>query len=325
MAKVRGVEAKLSRLRALRKESVSPEWIAELRSALGDRSNLVAAAVAEIVGERQVAELADDLVAAFDRFMIEPQESDKNCPAKIAIVEALNKIDYEREEVFLKAIHHVQIEPRWPRDEDSAGPLRGNGAFGLVRIRYRGVMHLLVELLLDKEKVARCAAAQALGGSALAAAVPLLRFKVRVGDEEPEVIGDCLSALMEADPKDSLEFVTEYLRGGPDAIREGAAFALAESRRPEALDVLKAEWPRAKGSDFEEALLLAISMTRLPAALEFLLGILATDAEAGATALSALAIHRHNDSLKARVAAIIEKSTDMKLRERFRKKFDTTA
>src|SRR5262245_17374001 len=134
MAKTRGVEAKLARLSELRKEPLSPPLVAELRRALGDASNLVAAEAAEIAGALGLSELAGDLVAAFERFMVEPEESDKRCRAKIAIVEALNKIEYDRDDVFLRGIHHVQMEPVWGKSEDSAGHLRGASAFGLVRV-----------------------------------------------------------------------------------------------------------------------------------------------------------------------------------------------
>src|SRR5262249_10204252 len=83
-------------------------------------------------GTRALSELPGDLVAAFDRFMIEPEESDKRCRAKIAIVETLNKIEYDRDDVFLRGIRHVQMEPVWGKSEDSAGHLRGAAAFGLV-------------------------------------------------------------------------------------------------------------------------------------------------------------------------------------------------
>jgi hypothetical protein len=70
MPKPRHTETKLARLRALRKEPASPGHLAELRQALADPSNLVAAEAAEIVGVRGLAELAGELVAAFGRFMI---------------------------------------------------------------------------------------------------------------------------------------------------------------------------------------------------------------------------------------------------------------
>ena len=88
MAKARGVEARLDRLRRLRTEVLGPEQRAELGQALLDKSNLVAAEAAEIAGARMATDLAPDLVAAFGRFMSDPEETDKRCAAKIAIVEA---------------------------------------------------------------------------------------------------------------------------------------------------------------------------------------------------------------------------------------------
>lgn len=323
MAKSRGVDAKLSRLRALRKEQPAAEQLAELRQALGDKSNLVAAQAAEIVGDRALAEFAPDLVAAYDRFMLEPEETDKLCLAKIAIVEALNKIEYDQEAVFLSGIQHVQAESCWGGSEDAAARLRGSAALGLVRINYPGVVLLLADLLADPEKVARLAAAQALGASGAPAAIPLLRFKARLGDKDPAVTGECLTALMSAAPKESLPFVRHFLDSHDEVIQEAAAFALAESRRPEALAVLIEHWPKTRRGPLQEVILLAIAMTRLPAALDFLLEIVAGANQAAAlAALSALAIHRHYESIKERIAAAVAKRGDTALQERFKKKFE---
>src|SRR5262245_61145946 len=92
MAKTRGVDVKLNRLRAIRTEPVTPALIAELRDLLADRSNFVVAGASEIVGERMLADLAPELVVAFERFLIDPAETDKTCRAKVAITEALNKV-----------------------------------------------------------------------------------------------------------------------------------------------------------------------------------------------------------------------------------------
>src|SRR5262245_21445961 len=89
MAKTRGVDAKLARLQALKKEPFSPAITAELRKFLGDASNFVVADAATIAGEKNLVELASDLAAAFDRFLIDSEETDKLCRAKLAILEAL--------------------------------------------------------------------------------------------------------------------------------------------------------------------------------------------------------------------------------------------
>jgi HEAT repeat protein len=323
MAKLRGVDAKLNRLRALRQKAPTQEHLAELRHALADKSNLVVADAAEIAGERLLSDLAPDLVGAFNRFMVESAENDKLCRAKIAIVSALNKIEYDKEDIFLTAIHHVQMEPRWGGREDLAAPLRANAAFGLVRMNHHDVLLLLADLLADPEKVARSAAAQALGETRSAAAIPLLRFKARTGDKEPEVTADCLTALLTAAPRESVPFVAQFLDSPSEAIQEGVAFALGESRRPDALAILTGYWPKARNAFLQEVLLLAISMTRLPAALDFILEILASDNQASASAaLSALAIHRHNAPVKERIAAVVAKKGDAALQDSFKKKFE---
>jgi hypothetical protein len=323
MAKSRGVDAKLSRLRALGREPAADSHRAELRQALADKSNLVVAAAAEIVGECLLADLAPELVAAFHRFLVEPVDTDKLCRAKIAILETLNKIDYHKEDVFQIGLRHVQREPRWGGDEDTAAPLRGTAAFGLVRIHPPDVVLLLVDLLADPEKVARSAAAQALGASGAPTAIPLLRFKARIGDPESEVTAECLAALITADPRESLSFVAQFLDGPDETIAEGAALALGESRRPDALEILKGHWPKAGHDSLQRVLLLSIAMTRLPAALDFLLEILACDRNTEATAaLTALAIHRHNQSVKDRIAAILAQKAAVGLQEIFQKKFE---
>lgn len=322
MAKARGIDAKLNRLRALRDQPASPELVAALRAALGDTSNLVAAEAAQIIGARLLPDFAADLVAAFDRFMVESEESDKLCRAKNAIVETLNKIEHEKDDVFLRGIHHVQMEPAWGKPYDAAAQLRGNSAFGLVRINHPGVLNLLVDLLGDNENVARLAAVQALGQSGRVAAIPLLRFKARAGDKDPTVTAECLTALIQMASAESLPFVTEFLHGHDPSMQEGAAFALAEARSPEALHILKEFLPEAQRGELLESILLAISMLRLPAAFDLLLEVVAGQNKAAAlAALSALAIHRHNESLRDRIAAAVAKKGDAALQARLDQKF----
>jgi HEAT repeat protein len=307
MAKARGIDAKLSRLRAIRKEPPAASHVSELRAALGDKSNFVVAEAAEIAGERGLVEFVPELTAAFERFRIDPVETDKLCRAKIAIVQALNKLEYDREEIFRTGLHCVQLEPSWGKSEDTAAPVRAESAFALTRINPRDLPLLLVELLCDQEKVARSAAARALGASGALAAIPLLRFKARTGDPEPEVVVDCLSALLSADPDRSVSFVSEYLDSDSEDVGEGAAIALGESRRPDALEVLKVHWPKVGDESLQRVLLLAIAITRLPAAIDFLLHILTDNEHAAEPALAALAIHRHNPAVRQRVAAIVAK------------------
>src|SRR5262249_10283457 len=92
--KRRGSDAKLARLQALRTEPFSSTMTSELRSYLTDASSLIVAEAAKVIKEHAIATLAGELVVAFERLMIEPEESDKQCRAKIEIVAALNQLDH---------------------------------------------------------------------------------------------------------------------------------------------------------------------------------------------------------------------------------------
>jgi len=211
----------------------------------------------------------------------------------------------------------------WDDEHDAAAPLRGHAAFGLVRIRHPDALTLLTDLLLDRDHTARVAAVQALGQSGWLTALPLLRFKARLGDKEPAVTAECLTALIGMAFDESLPLVTEFLHRSNEALQEGAAFALAESRRPEALTILTDFWPSARGGALEETILLAIALTRLPAALDFLLDIVANGKPSAARAtVNALAIHRHNEPLRTRIAAAVAQRGDASVAARFKETFD---
>jgi HEAT repeat protein len=321
MGKRRGAEAKLDRLRTLATEPVSPERLEVLRKSLADPSNLVVATAAGVIGDRGIRELSADLVAAFDRLMIEPEECDKQCRGKIALVEALNKLEYDEPEIFLRGIVHVQ-EPGWGQEkgQDAAGPLRAHCAFALARINPPDLLLHLTDLLLDSDKRARVGAARALGGSGSLAAMPLLRFKARLPDKEPEVIGECFSALLALAPAESLSFVSSFLSSAGADVQEAAIFALAEIRRPETFAILKDFWPRTPPG-LEDMVLLAIAMLRLPPALDFLIDLVAKKDPHSSAAVSALAIHRHQDKIRESVAAAVAVNSEPALGQWFQKKF----
>src|SRR4051794_40735349 len=97
------LDDKLAALRELRGRALTPEQEAEVRKRVGDRSNLVVAAAAAIAGENALVALAKDLEAAYDRFLVDPLKHDKLCRAKVAIVQALDRMEYPDAEIFLRA------------------------------------------------------------------------------------------------------------------------------------------------------------------------------------------------------------------------------
>ena len=135
--------------------------------------------------------------------------------------------------------------------------------------------------MVDPAKDVRIAAAQAMGYVGTEAAGLLLRLKARIGDRDPEVLSECLSGLLTVNPAENLAFVAEFLEPGNAARCEAAALALGKSRLPDALDPLKACWPRCVSAELREQVLLAIAMMRLPAAIDYLMELVASDSENG--------------------------------------------
>ena len=145
----------------------------------------------------------------------------------------------------------------------------------------------------------------------------LLRLKARVGDREPDVISECLFGLLDGSPKENLPFVAEFLDSADVATCEAAILALGRSRLPEAVDLLKTCWQQHP-IGLNEAIFVAMAMLRLPAATEFLLGIVASGTENTASAaLSALMIYRYDPTLRERIADAVRKSGSRTLHARF--------
>ncbi len=293
--------------------------LALLRKGLADRVSIVVARAAELVGELGTTALAPEMVAAFQRFVADPSK-DKGCLAKIAIVEALTRLEHAEPEVFLAGIRHVQREPVWGGTEDTAAWLRGLSAIGLTGCRHPRVLQHLVDVLADPEKPARIGAARALGGLGGPEAALLLRLKLLQGDPELEVLSEGFRAFLSLEPPaEASSFVARFLDSSDETVAEAAALALGESRNPQALDVLKRAWERTRGQSFQafqafrRVLLIAMALLRTGPATDFLLSLLGDDSsENRREALSALGPFLYNDELREKVRAAVASRDDLR-------------
>src|SRR5437870_3465820 len=270
MAKSRTLEAKLARLKALRQEPQTPAARAELKKALADRSNYVASRAAEVVGEFGLRDLVPELLAAFDRFLVNPAKTDPQCLAKNAVAEALTKLGHDDADFYRKGMRHFQPEPVWGGQQDTAAHFRGTCAFGLVQSSCGDsldVLTRLVDLLADPEKPARVDAARAAANYSRPEGIPLLRLKILTGDKDAEVAGACFAALLSLAPRESVEFVAGYLGSADADVALEAAAALGESKEPKAVEALKPCGEQHFDAEFKRSLLLSIGLSRQPAAL----------------------------------------------------------
>ena len=132
----------------------------------------------------------------------------------------------------------------------------------------------------------------------------MLRLKVQIGDTEPQVIGECFGALLAIAPEYSLPFVAAYLHEKDQPLQEYAALALGESRRPEALKLLRDAWTDSVTPEGRGALIRAAALQRSEPAFEWLLEIIATDTPTlAAVAVEALSVYERNTKLLEQVNA----------------------
>jgi HEAT repeat protein len=323
MPKPPPLEIQLLELSALRGDAKSALAREKLTHALTGKSNLLTARAATILADTQQADFLPLLEVAFDRYF--KAANDKGCAAKTAIANALYTLGHSDSAAFLRGIRHKQMEPSFGGPVDCAAELRGTCALGLVRAGYRDVLLELPALLMDREPQTRQIAVRALIYANDERGTLLLRMKILAGDENSDVIAEALAGLMKLSPGKSLEFVAQFLEDKDSATAESAAIAIGGARSLAAFELLRAQWERHIRPEPRTSLLLGMTMTRQPAAIEFLLQRVHEDSPRPAVdAIVALAIYKHDDAVKAKVAAAVQSREDSTITQAFKKAFSVT-
>ncbi len=316
-------DRKLDALEQLRADPQSDATLEALRKALRDRSSLVVAKAARLAAEFRLPQLLPDLTTAFDRLMMNAARADPQCWGKTAIVKAMKALGPGDAGVFLRGASHFQHEPVWGGTEDTATALRSACAAALVEsglIARDTVLAVLVDLLADPEVPVRIDAARGLACMAGLDAALLLRLKIRLGDHEPEITGECFRALLSIVGNEGVPVVGGYLRSKEPDIRVEAASALGESRQPDAVALLKTAWNDESDGAVRKAILLALAASRQPEAIDFLIELVGSG-ERGA--LTALAVLRGSDEIRRRVADAVRSAGDPKFEAEFEREFPT--
>jgi len=320
---VRKVEEEIEQLSLLR-EAPPAEALAALRKALRDRVNLMVAKAAKIAAERRFVELIPDLLRAFDRFFEDAAKRDPQCWGKNAIAAALKDLEHGESAAFLRGARHIQMEPVWGGQEDTAQTLRGICLLALVAcvdISRSDVLRCVVDTLVERSQTIRLDAVRALAQMGGDEAALVLRLKAHVGDEEPAVTGQVFDALLALDGAQAIPLLGALLNTNEPTTREEAALALGGSRLPAAIDCLREAWGATRDQQFREVLLRALSASRQEQALDFLLSLVRDgrlrDAEA---ALAALALHRDSEPVRKQAEAAAN-SRERELQQRFHQWF----
>ncbi len=238
--------------------------------------------------------------------------------------EALSLRRYEDEAFYIEGMRYTQFDPVFGEPIDFASNLRGAHAFGLVNCRFlswTAVIPHLVDLLNDKESIARAHAARAISEQRSPAAVSLLRHHAQRMESDPAVIGECLNGMIQNDVESSatLEFVAQRLFGSEEIAAE-AADALCRSRNEEAIRrVINA----CESQNFRpiEAAFLSLSLCRHKLATDYLLSLIRSAESRGGPAIEAMAPNRFYSEIREQVAAAVRASRSALMERTFQKHF----
>ena len=319
----RSVEEDIEALNPLR-EALASDAVPALRKALADPVNLIVAKAAKIAAERQLRDLLPDLLQAFDRLFEKAAARDPQCWGKNAISQALVALEHRQASPFLRGLRHVQLEPVWGGEEDTAPTLRGTCALALpacLDIDRGLVLRHLVDSLADRAVTVRSDVLRALAQMEGDEAILVLRLKARLGDEESQIVGQVFDHLLQLEGRQALDVVAGFLSDKSETVREEAALSLGSSRLPAAVERLTEAWSRERDPQFRLVLLRALSATRQSDALEFLLNLLRIGRVAdAAAAVEALSLHRDSPEIRRQVeeaARLREPEVRHQLRQSF--------
>lgn len=263
-----------ARLRAVR-TSDDPELLA---NALDDPSPVVVEAAAQRVS---LPRTAGALLRAYLRLHAGAPEADPGCWARMALAEALGRLDApEGEEAARLAVRTVQVEPVGFGLADTATGLRIAGAGLLARLRAPGALIDLAWLLHDFEPNANCsraerpfaklaarvAAAKAIGALGEGAGAAILGVKLAFpGEELPDVLAECMDALAALKEPRAFAMILPYLEHSNPFLVAAAGTALAAAGGVKAIPALLGALERVPG-DSRAPLVYALASIRDEAA-----------------------------------------------------------
>ena len=336
----RGFDAELAALESMSEAmkagaALDAAAVELLRKALNNRNNFLVSKAAKLVAETEVAALLAAVLAAYKRFFVDAAKSDPKCWAKEALAKALVKLEHRGKDAYLRGLRLHQMEASWGPPVDSAGGLRATCAHALVAcpgIPDDELVALLLETLVDTDKSVRVEAARAIGnvggtGAALALRLRALMGLVKPDEDTPEVLGAVYAALLSLEGVEAIKVVAAQLEDGDDLAGE-AAFALAETRLPEALAVLKGRLSgtgqKAPEPWFSGVLTSAIAMTRLPEGFDFLVKLVERDSRHSVAALEALGRIAPAAELRGRLEKAVEETGSERLRASFEEHFGSS-
>lgn len=311
----RDVERELEKISALRQTAGCAKDA--LSEALQDPVNLITARAAKVAADLQLIALGPELIRAYERLFTGGPKKDPQCAAKIAIAKALKELGWTEAAPFLRGVKHVQFEPVWGGQADSAAPLRATCVLALSQctdIPHGEIVRHAVDAIADPFAVVRSDAVRALAHTGDHTCALLLRMKARLGDEDVRITGEALEASIALDGDAGVALAKEFLDHARDEVQDEAALALGASRHPAAIQALIERWQTVPHSHQSPVILRALGIAREEGANAVLLECLRKRGpEEAVAALDALAGQARNEEMRSLILGAVRERGDERL------------
>ena len=121
----RGFDRELAMIEAMSGQQLDAKAVEIIRKALGHANNYIVSKAARLVSDNKLVKLLPEVLAAYDRFFHDPSKSDPQCWAKNQLIQALVALECRDAQVYLRGLNHIQEEPVWGGQSDTAAALRG--------------------------------------------------------------------------------------------------------------------------------------------------------------------------------------------------------
>ena len=260
-----------------------PERQTLLLTALLDKSHYVAALAAEALGEHTDAAAAAAMTDRLRHLSEDGLAHDPGCHIRSNLAFALGRLRCSPAADALKlGLHTTQIEAVGGVAFDTAAHLRGNCALALAQIQDLDSVREIALLLFDRsgnvpglpdpkaKMEPRKTAARALSiTGSVQARLPLTLRLVHPENEEPEVLQECMQALVDLEDPYAPEVLAPYLKHRDLNLAAFAALTLARTQSPKAAALIADALPHFTGDPLK-AVVLALTTLRTPDATDLL-------------------------------------------------------
>lgn len=247
-----------------------PDRIPLLLKAIRDKSNFVATMAAEQLGLCADYSATNEMLERFLWLSEAGDARDPGCHIRSHIAFAFGRLEHHAASEALKlGIRTVQIEGVGGVPFDTAAQLRGNCALALAQLHDREAVLEIAPLMFDMtDRMGkpnpyswRVVATEALVRTGeMSALIPIV-IKLRYpGEEVPEVLQECLQAVVSLESRDAVAIIQPYLHNEDMYLASFAALMLAQTRKPEVPELIFECIQRFKGDALKAAVLALASL-----------------------------------------------------------------